>query len=130
MAVAPWRNSHEILAHMAQRDLRRDAVCCTAAMLQTWQRSFDIFDTMHLSRLTNLASLNSLIDAAGKAEHWPLALRCLQSDVDLISFNAALTACERASQWHKALKIYGDMKVRDEISLFALECASREPSRL
>jgi len=55
---------------------------------------------------------NAAITGFGKAENWEKALEVLRTmpiEKDVVSFNAALSACQHNKAWHKIPSLLGDM---------------------
>ncbi|OLP86123.1 Pentatricopeptide repeat-containing protein, chloroplastic [Symbiodinium microadriaticum] len=76
---------------------------------QTWQDASRLLGDA--SAPGRLKSVNSLINACGKAQHWALALAVLGSlpawrlHPDIFSFGAAISACKRVQQWGHAVRL-------------------------
>lgn len=58
----------------------------------------------------NLLTVNSVASAFEKGCQWQRVLRLLMYDSDLITYNCALLACQRAGQWRAAAQLLATME--------------------
>eukprot|EP00435_Cladocopium_sp_Y103_P054578 s762_g17.t2 len=100
----------------------KDIVCFGAAASacekgKQWQLALCLLSEMSDCILQpNLFTFNAVISACGHAREWARALSLLEllgSEADVVSYNAALSAFERASMWQTAVQLFARMKVAD-----------------
>ncbi|CAE6917355.1 ACP7 [Symbiodinium sp. CCMP2592] len=82
-------------------------------------------EMMSLSCRPNLVVKNSLLSSLAKLGHWQLAM-CVfgelgPSQPDVISFNTAMSACERGWMWTAALQLFARMR-KDRVKITSVSC--------
>ncbi|CAK9085416.1 unnamed protein product [Durusdinium trenchii] len=117
-----WQNALYLLLRMSQMTLQADVVCTSAAMAASvaagrWQVALQLFQGM-LDKVTiaggvavshpDVISFNTLLTAM-ELSSWELCLSVLQEanqllvTPNMISFNSAIGACDRAGKWECAI---------------------------
>eukprot|EP00434_Breviolum_minutum_P035784 symbB.v1.2.031687.t1/scaffold3706.1/size51673/1 len=97
--------------------LQLDVVCYGAALAslekdEAWQQAEALLLQMHSESLQqNLVIVNTLISAY--RGHWERALHVLRAsnDVDVVSYNATITACEKGSHWEEAMLLLYEVEM-------------------
>ncbi|CAJ1407092.1 unnamed protein product [Effrenium voratum] len=92
--MGPWRLSTALLGAMRATAVEADAFCGTALLsaLRSWQRGL----ALHAAQVTasNRFTMNAAMSLCEKAGQWRTTLALLGIDPDTISFNTAISACE------------------------------------
>ena len=118
--IGSWTLAVEVLDHMSMQEELPQTVTYGAALgasLSNWQVAISVFHTASSSRLLDLPSYTSLLAALREGGEWEKALDVLKLVVtDVVCYNAALSACEKSSQWQALLSVFEEMEVRDAVS--------------
>ena len=118
-----WEQSIGLLQCMQRATLQVSAVPYAAAIRACgfggqWQIVLALLESMRNSKLAlDEATRSCVINAFACGGHWELALDFFKSSLkgsregadmctrDLVSYTAAIAACERGSQWQRALEL-------------------------
>eukprot|EP00397_Hematodinium_sp_SG-2012_P018259 GEMP01018700.1.p1 GENE.GEMP01018700.1~~GEMP01018700.1.p1 ORF type:complete len:778 (-),score=183.43 GEMP01018700.1:398-2710(-) len=126
--AAQWTRALELLALMHQygENAAPDVVSYSTALnacakAGQWQCALELFDSMRGCGIRpNAIAYNACISALAKCEHgvqWQSALSMLHSmDPSLrtvVSYSAAISACEKAGEWVAAVRLLDTMKAEN-----------------
>eukprot|EP00435_Cladocopium_sp_Y103_P009539 s1894_g2.t1 len=115
-----WRDANEFLRSTDTSKIRPNHVtfgtalgCCGSR----WEIAQELMQRVSLERLQHdLVMCNSALDCCDRAQRWDLALHVLTRERvdrvqrwDVISFTAAIAACEKSSQWRSAVDLLPQM---------------------
>lgn len=91
-----------------------------------WQTALHLQrEMLSLSCRPNIVVKNSLLSSLAKLGHWQLAM-CVFGEMgpcqpDVISFNTAMSACERGWMWTAALQLFARMR-KDRVKISSVSC--------
>eukprot|EP00435_Cladocopium_sp_Y103_P068286 s76_g31.t1 len=106
--LSPWRNGLQLLHGMARSRLRLN-VASTAMDGSGWEMLCGALRQMEETLLApNVVNYTPVITACGKDLQWQKALNAIcriRSELNEIICSAAISSCERSSQWEQAISL-------------------------
>ncbi|OLP83241.1 Pentatricopeptide repeat-containing protein [Symbiodinium microadriaticum] len=101
-----------------------------------WGRALSLLAESQRGSLNRTSVYNTTISAVGAASRWRMSLHLLQSmrdhaqEPDTSSFNASLSACERAWQWEQCLQVLWDAGFSADAASYSIVAGSLEQAGL
>ena len=109
-----WLQASEMLRSMSVSGLQKDSYTCSAALAacrDSWSLAVELVAGMCRNDLSpNAIVFNALASACGQAGQWQLALRPLDAVGDCFTYAAAISGCEKAYEWQRALWLLYQMQ--------------------
>eukprot|EP00434_Breviolum_minutum_P019286 symbB.v1.2.016998.t1/scaffold1313.1/size125722/2 len=83
-----------------------------AGKAKAWQKALHLLHDGQSKRLPpNVIANNAAVSACEKATQWPMAVALLES-CDIQGWNGAISACSKAMAWRMALHLFGELDHR------------------
>ncbi|CAE7454330.1 unnamed protein product, partial [Symbiodinium necroappetens] len=101
-----------------------------------WGRALSLLAESQRGSLNRTSVYNTTISAVGATSRWRMSLHLLQSmrdhaqEPDTSSFNASLSACERAWQWEQCLQVLWDAGFSADAASYSIVAGSLEQAGL
>ncbi|CAE6934757.1 unnamed protein product [Symbiodinium sp. CCMP2456] len=101
-----------------------------------WDRALSLLAESQRGSLNRTSVYNTTISAVGATSRWRMSLHLLQSmrdhgqEPDTSSFNASLSACERAWQWEQCLQVLWDAGSSADAASYSIVAGSLEQAGL
>ncbi|CAJ1439987.1 unnamed protein product [Effrenium voratum] len=114
--VGQWTTATHLLAEMMEMQVQATEIsfsACISCFVRAaqWQRSLCLLQEMRTQKLSSIVAINAAVSSLG---HWELAMKMLSSmraellEMDVITFNAAVSVCQKAAQWQAAWAIFAE----------------------
>ena len=124
-----WERALELLSEMQEHGLEPDVISYSATISACekggeWRRALELFNEMRRRRPEiepNSFIYNAMISACEKARggaEWQCAIELLDEmtergiEPDVISYSAAISACEKGGEWQRALELLDAIRRR------------------
>lgn len=113
LGACTWPEAVNLLTHFAINHLKINAIGYSTALssCEDWRWGTQLFQEIQLRRqLPTLISYNALISAVGVQLALDLLeeLQGIMLEPDIVTFNAAISACEKSNQWKEALALVSE----------------------